>query len=255
MPEISLVRINRARLQILARVGSLVESPARRDFADRLGREPDLRDRKLCATFRARIGNVSELCVTESDGERGAHRDAHDRAAVGIDSRRDIDRDDRRANRVHPLDRRACNSTHRSVQSGAENSVDDRARPRSIRRFQIGFVGRLHDHAARADELVVRSQRIAFKITAPSQKRDSNLDSTLDQPPRRDHRVAAVVALAGYGKDAGTARVGKTLDQLVGNRLARAGHQRIRIDPVFFLAKPIEFPAFSSGKKDHRGTL
>ncbi|HUY38429.1 MAG TPA: hypothetical protein VMV13_06340 [Candidatus Binataceae bacterium] len=247
MSEISLVRIDGARLQILARVGSLIESPAWREIANRRGRKSDLRDLELSAMLRAGIGNVSELRVPEGDGKRGAHRRAQDRAAVGIDSRRDIDRHDRRAARVHPLDRRARNSAHGSVKPGAENSVDDSARPRAKRCFQIGFVRRLHDRAARGKQLVMRAQRVALQIAARSEQRDSNLNSALAKPPRRDHRVTAVVALAAYGQNARASRVGTPLDELVGNHLARARHQRVRIDAVSCLAKPIEFAAFSGG--------
>jgi hypothetical protein len=255
MAEISLVRINRTRLQKFACVGSLVKSPARRDLSDRAGRKSDLRDLELSAMLRAGIGDVSELRVTEADGERGPHRDAHDRATVGIDSRRDIDRNDRRANRVHPLDRRARNSAHCRVQAGAENPIDDRARPRAERRFEFRFVLRLNDRAARGEQLVMRAPRVALQIAARSEQRDSNLNSALTQPPRRDHRVAAVVALAAYRQNARASRVGKPRDELVGDRLARARHQRVRIDAVFCLAKPIEFPAFSGGQKNHRGKL
>ncbi len=255
MPEISLVRIDRARLQMGTCVAGLIEPSARRNLANRLGRKSDLRDRKLSAMFRTRIGNVPELRVTEGDRERGAHRRAHDRAVVGIDARRDIDRHDRRAERVHPLDRGARNSAYRSVKPGAENSIDDRARPRPVCRIQIGFFRRLHDHAARADQFVMRTQRVALQIAAPSEQRDPNLNSALAKPPRRDHRVAAVVAFAAYGEHTGASRVGEVIEKLIGNRLARSGHERIRIDAVFFLAEPIEFAAFGSGEKNHRGTL
>lgn len=247
MSEISLVRIDGARLQILARVGSLIESPAWREIANRRGRKSDLRDLEFSAMLRARIGNVSELRVPEGDGKRGAHRRAQDRAAVGIDSRRDIDRHDRRSARVHPLDRRARNSAHGSVKPGAENSVDDRTRLRTKRRFQIRFIGRSRDRAARADQFVMRAQRVAFQAAVRSEQRDSNPHPALAKPPRRDHRVAAVVAFAAYGQHAGADRLGKMLEKLIGDRLARARHQRVRIDPVFFLAQPVEFAAFSGG--------
>ncbi|MGC1676699.1 MAG: hypothetical protein WA740_04115 [Candidatus Binataceae bacterium] len=227
MPEISLVGVNRARLQMRARLCGLVKSPARRDLPDRLGRKSDLRNLELSAMLRTGIGNMPELRVTEGDGKRGARGDAHDRAAVGIDSRGDIDRDDRRAKRVHPLDRRARNSAHRSIQPGAENSIDDRTRPLPIRRFQIGFARRLHDHAARTGELIVRAQRVALQIAGRSHKRDSNLDSALAKTPRRNHRIAAVVALAAYGQHAGASRLGKMFKKFIGYRLARAGHQRV----------------------------
>ncbi len=238
-----------------ARVGGLIEPPARRDLADRLGRESDLRDLELSAMLRAGIGNVSELRIAEGDGERGPHRSAHDRAAVGIDSRRDVDGDDRRANCVHPLDRGASNSAHGSVKPGTEDPIDDRARPRAERRFEFRFVLRLNDRAARGEQLVMRTQSVALQIAARSEQRDSNLNSALTQPPRRHHRIAAVVALAAYGQNARASRVGKPRDKLVGDRLAGARHQRVRIDAVFCLAKPIEFPAFSGGQKNHRGKL
>ncbi len=255
MTKISLVRINRARLQIGARVGGLIKPPARRDLADRLGREPDLRDRKLSAVFRTGIGNVPELRVSESYRQRGADGSAHDRAAVGIDSRRDIDGDDRSIERVHPLDRGARNSAHRSVKPGAKNSIDDRAWPGAVGRFQIGLFRRLHDHAARTDQFVMRAQRVALQIAAPSEKRDPSLNSTLAEPPRRNHRVAAVVALTAYGENSRADHIGKMLEKLIGNRLARAGHERVRIDAVLFLAKPIEFAAFSGSEKNHGGSL
>lgn len=255
MPEVPLVRINRARLQKLARVGGLVETSTRCDFADRLGRKADLRDRKLSAVLRAGIGDVTELRVAESDRERGADRSAHDRATVGIDARRDIDGDDRRAKRIHPLDRGASHSAHGSVKPGAEDSIDDCAWPRPVSRFKIGFVGSLHDHAARADQFVMRTQRVALQIAAPSEKRDPHLNSALAKPPRRDHRIAAVVSLAADGEHAGASPVREMIKKLIGHRFARAGHQRVRINAVFFLAEPIEFPAFSGSEKNHRGTL
>ena len=66
-----------------------------------------------------------DLDAVEGDGQRGPHGLARDLTGRRVDARGDVDRDDRCAGGVDPLDRGGGLRTRLAVEAGAEEGVDD----------------------------------------------------------------------------------------------------------------------------------
>ena len=150
------------------------------------GLEADVRDDDVTGVEEARRDREPELAAVEGHRQRRAHGAGSDLAGGRIDARRDVDRDDRRAGGVDPLDRRRRLLPRLAVETRAEERVDD----------QIGLLDR------------GRLDRIA---------------ALLAQDPGRDPAVAAVRAAAADDRD--PARVGEPLQHLARNGRAGALHQ------------------------------
>src|SRR6266850_6998599 len=121
MPVHSLVRVLWARAEKRTDVVALEKAAVRSYLLDRAGSESDIDDSQLTASLGAGIGNVSELCETERDGERRAHCGAHDCAGVGVDTGRYIDCDDRHSKGFDDFERAPRRPLHFGVQAGPED--------------------------------------------------------------------------------------------------------------------------------------
>ncbi len=107
---------------------------------------------------------------------------------------------------------------------------------------RLASVDRLDHLASGCAKLRMRPRRVALQVRRAPEQNRAHCEAVLDQPPSCDESVAAVVALARDDQHV-RRRVRKILDQCVGNRLARARHQRVRRDAVLLLAEAIEFAA------------
>ena len=95
---------------------------------------------------------------------------------------------------------------------------------------------------------------VAFQVRRAAEQDGAHREAVLYQPSSGDESVAAVVALARDDEHVGDG-VGKPLDQRVGNSLARTRHQRVRRNPVLFLADAIKFAALAGIEENHRRLL
>ena len=76
-------------------------------------RNADVDDAHLAGMQPSGQQHVTGLAAKERDALGGLHRRAHHGAARAVDAARQVDRDDRRAARVHRLDQRARHAGHR----------------------------------------------------------------------------------------------------------------------------------------------
>ena len=150
------------------------------------GLEPDVRDHDLTGVEETGRDCEPELAAVEGDGQRRPNRGAADLSRGRVDTRGDVDGDDRRTGCVDPLDRRGRLLTRLAVESRPEERVDD----------HVGLLdcGRLDRVAA-----------------------------FLAQDPSGDPAVAAVRAAAA--DDGDPARIGEPMHHLARYRRTRALHQ------------------------------
>ena len=100
----------------------------------------------------------------------------------------------------------------------------------------------------------MRARRIAFQVRRAAEQDRSHREAILNEPSSRDEAVTAVVALARDDEDVRDGS-GKALDQRIGDRFARARHQRVRRDAVLVLADAIKFAALAGIEQNHRDRL
>ena len=133
----------------------------------------------------ARQQHVSRLAAEERDALARLHRDAHHGAARTVDAARQIDRDDRRAARVHRVDQCARLAFDRAIEPGAEQRIDDDAR--AFHRFGHGRLDRSLPELGGLRGVALQGRHVA-------QQQQAHRIAALREHACRHEAVAAIVA-------------------------------------------------------------
>src|SRR5579875_551837 len=249
MAKVALVSVGGARLDQRTDLGAFQVASRWLHFIHGRAREADIADFQFPAIMRSRIADVSKLGEAEGYGQRCFHRHSHDRAGVRVHSRGDVNRgywNPAVINQIHSGARQTANFR---IKTRAKDGVDNHAGPGFESPTQAGFVFDLLDRSAGVDKVGTGSRAVAFKRLDGTEQYGGYLRSRLFEPSRRDHTVAAVVALARDDQDSmgeGGHRSPSGGD-FIGDRLASAGHQGIGRHAVFLLAEEINLTALCSG--------
>ncbi len=97
------------------------------------GIEPERIELQFAAMIRAIEREQAGLVGDERDGMARAHRAAHDRAGIGVDPARDVERENGNAERVEALDQRRVRSGKRPLEPDPEQAVDREIEARVLR--------------------------------------------------------------------------------------------------------------------------
>ena len=128
--------------------------------------------------------HVADLAAKEGHRFRGLHREAHHRTGGAVDPARQVNRTDAGC-RVHGLDHGARNAFDRSIQTGAEQRVDD-----DVGRHQRRRCSR----SRRTLPALRRQRRIPLEPLEVPDHKDAHPVSALGQNAGGDKTVAPVVA-------------------------------------------------------------
>ena len=167
-------------------------------FADRFVGDADRDDLPVSGEGRSRLESQRELGPAEGVGPAGVHRAAVDGRTVGVDSRRQVDRDDVEAEAFQLFDDLASQAARAAHDSGAEHRVDDERRPveQAPRPAPGRGVRSLDDRDFRFPRGLEVGRGIALEPIGRAEEDDVNVDTATDQVACDDEAVAAVVALA-----------------------------------------------------------
>ena len=197
---------------------------------------------------------MAELREAERHRQRGADRRAHHRAGVRVDARGDIDGDRRApANEFIVSIARRGKSFHLGIEPGAEDRVDDRrsAACSSPHRDSASVVASITLPPACDETPHARAPHRPSASAARAEQNRAHREAVLDQPraPRRIRRRRCCPCPRRPARPSIAPR--KPSTSALGDRLARARHQRVRRDAVLFLAEAIEFAALGGVEQNH----
>ena len=94
-------------------------------LGQRLRRDADVDHGQGADVAHSRIDHLAELGVAEGGGRFGLDSDTERRAAIGMESRRNIDGEDRNAGRVHHVQHVGVTSLHRRIEPRSKDRIDE----------------------------------------------------------------------------------------------------------------------------------
>ena len=172
-------------------------------LVERLQRDADVDDDDVARVFRARMEQEAGFRIRERGGDRSLHRGAERHAAIGVEARRNVDREDRLACGVHHRHDRLRPLVEIAVEPRAEEPVDEDARAaRGLGESAepLAAVERPHSPTGALPAQAVLL-RIPGEVGFTRREKHFDPDPAPVEEPRHHERVAAVVPLAGDNDD------------------------------------------------------
>lgn len=189
----------------------------------------------------------SSFFAEKADGERRLNRDALNLPSITVDTRRQIERDDRSLSRIHGVDDRARFSFDGARKPRAKETVNEERRffKRGKKRCDRGDRSRFSPEPS---ENFVVDARIADNIFGIDGAECDGAIAHAEQLARNDPSVAAVLPTAAHDHDAlkSPRRALKFLDEDLGRSPARVLHEEERRHFVARLRLAIEASALLS---------
>ena len=167
-------------------------------------RDADIRNHHVAGVRLARRQHERQLGRRQRHRHRGVDAVADQVWRVGGHAARQVDRDNRDPRRVDVGDDGLHHSAERRLQTGTEDRIDDQGALRDLRKVQLPclLVADLDDGDAETAEDVEIGAGIAADVGNRADDEDRGIDAALDQRPRHDESVAAVVAASAQHTDA-----------------------------------------------------
>ncbi len=170
---------------IAAESNSPLQAMARSVF-EQSGIEVERMHGQRAAQIDAVAGQQPGLERDERCRRRRPNRRPENRSGVGVEPARHVERQDRRAGGIGPVDQGGIVGRRGAGESDAEQAIDDQCSLPLIR-------GRGRCRASRPDECAMRGSGVGGQPRRVPRKNHGHVEEPLPKPPRDDESVAAVV--------------------------------------------------------------
>ena len=241
--EVPLVRTAPARRQQVGLAGPI--DPARRQHGagEHRGRHLETGEDHASRTVRPVGGEQALFEADEAHRYVGADGTAENASTVGMQARRDIDRQNRGAVRIGRVDGARVVANQVALQPGAQHRVDnDVDLPRQAVERCRATPGRVP--AARIQ------RRVTLQARGIAQLQHADLEPLLQGQPGNDVSVATVVAAPDKHGDVARSRPG--FSQALEGSATGPLHQRLAGDAETLDRQAIEFPHLGGGVERSR---